>query len=84
MTLDELGAKFRRLNLPASAYSLGRDANESYCLVVGPDGWHVYYSERGNRNSEEVLPSESEACRRLLERVLHDGSVRRWMDDRGA
>ncbi len=84
MTLVELGAELRRLNVPVFAYSLGRDANESYCLVEGPDGWHVYYSERGNRNSEEVLHSESAACSRLLERVLHDGSVRRWMEDRGA
>ena len=84
MTLDELGSELRRLNVPAFAYSLGRDENESYCLVGAPDGWHVYYSERGNKNSDDVLPSESEACDRLLQRVLRDGSVQRWMDDHGA
>ena len=83
MKLDELGFEFRRLNVPTFAYSLGRDENESYCLVCKADGWHVYYSERGSRNSEEVLPSESAACNQILERVLGDGAVRRWMEHHG-
>ncbi len=76
-----LGTLLRRLKVPATVYRLGGDENEAYCLVAEPDGWHVYYSERGNRNSEEVLPSESAACERLLMRVLSDGSVLSWMED---
>jgi len=81
MTLDELGDELRHLSVQAFAYSLGRDENEAYCRVGEPDGWHVYYSERSNRISEEVLPSESAACDRLLQLVLHDGSVRRWIEE---
>lgn len=80
MTVDDLHAELRRRKVPSIAYSLGRDEDEAYCLVREPDGWHVYYSERGNRSSERVLDSESAACEELLERVLHDGAVRRWID----
>jgi len=83
MTLDELDSAFQRLNVPPSAYSLGLDENESYCLVRQPDGWHVYYSERGKKNSEDIFASESAACAALLERVLHDGAVRLWMERHG-
>ena len=62
-------------------YSIGRDENETYCLVQEPDGWHVYYSERGNRNAEKVLASESEACEELARLVLTDRTVRDWMDE---
>jgi hypothetical protein len=75
MFVDELRASLQHHDIPAIAYSLGRDKNESYCLVMEDDRWHVYYSERGNRNAETMFASESDACKELLRRVLEDGSV---------
>jgi hypothetical protein len=82
MRVGELEVELQRRRVPAIAYSIGRDANEAYCLVRELDGWHVYYSERGNRNSERVHAAESVACQDLLERLLRDGSVQRWIDER--
>jgi hypothetical protein len=76
----ELRATFRRLSVPDSAYSIGRETNEAYCLIEEVDGWHVYYSERGNRNAEQVFSSESAAAEELMLRVLDDGAVRRSID----
>ncbi len=84
MMIEDLRAELQRRAIPEFAYSLGRDENETYCLVGGPDGWHVYYSERGNRNDERVLTSEDAACAELLRRVLNDGAVRQWMEDHKA
>lgn len=81
MTIDELRSELQRRTIPGFAFSIGRDENETYCLVREPDGWHVYYSERGNRNAEKVMASESAACEELMRRVLNDGTVRRWMDE---
>jgi hypothetical protein len=58
----------------AGAYSIGVDANESYCLVLEEGRLHVYYSERGHRNDERAFVSESEACQALLD-VLRDDDL---------
>ena len=83
MTIADLRAELERRNIPTFAYSIGRDENETFCLVSEPDGWHVYYSERGHRNLETVFSSESAACDELLRLVTNDGAVRRWMADHG-
>jgi hypothetical protein len=80
VTLDELRAELLRLKAPTFAYSIGNDENEAYCLVFEADGWHVYYSERGRRSSEQTFASESDACRELIRRVMNDGAVREWME----
>ncbi|WP_020018033.1 hypothetical protein [Promicromonospora sukumoe] len=81
MTIDELRSELQRRRVPEFAYSIGRDENETYCLVQGPDSWHVYYSERGNRIAERVFASEATACECLVQMVLNDGVVRGWMDE---
>ncbi|WP_285100707.1 hypothetical protein [Promicromonospora sp. MEB111] len=83
MTIDELRAELQRRQVPELAYSIGRDENETYCLIQEPDGWHVYYSERGNRNAEKVL-AESAACDELFSRLLNDRAVREWMNEHNA
>ena len=77
MTISELHATLEVAGVHAGAYSLDGDENESYCLVEEAGSWHVFYSERGNRNNEAVFTDENNACRDLLERLLRDGSVRR-------
>lgn len=83
MNSGELASELQRRRVPGDAYSLGRDRDEAYCLVGGEGEWRVYYSERGNRNDERVLPSEAEACEELLRRLLSDRTVRRYMEDLG-
>jgi hypothetical protein len=78
MSVDELRASLQHHDIPAIAYSLGRDKNESYCLVMEDDRWHVCYSERGKRTSESIFASESDACEELLKQILNDGAIQVW------
>ncbi|MEV1130535.1 hypothetical protein [Agromyces sp. NPDC049794] len=73
----DLRAELHRLSVPDSAYSIGYDSNEAYCLIEETDGWHVYYSERGRRNGEHVFSSEAHAGGELLRRILADGAMSR-------
>lgn len=83
MTVEELRAELQSRGVPAFAYSIGADANESYCLTSERDGWHAYYSERGARNIEVVFPSEAAACEELRRRVMDDGAIRQWIEESG-
>jgi hypothetical protein len=61
-----------------NAYDLvsGR-RDETYTLISEADGWHVYYSERGQRNEERVHVTEAAAAIDLLERIARDPTTRR-------
>jgi len=76
----ELREMLRRRGVPDSVFSIGRDSNEAHCLIEESDGWHVFYSERGHRNAEQVFSAESDAAEELTRRVLADGAVRSWID----
>lgn len=76
MNTVELQSELRFRHVPDDAYSIGQDRDEAYCLIDVGGAWHVYYSERGNRNDERTFASEEDACRDLLNRLLDDGSVR--------
>lgn len=71
----DLRAELLRLSVPDSAYSIGHDSNEAYCLIEQPDGWHVYYSERGRRNDERVFSSQADAGVELLRPIRADGAM---------
>lgn len=75
MNTTEVQVALQTLGFPAAAYTIGMDRNETYCLVPSGAGWHVYYSERGNRNEERVFTVEDEACHDLLDRLHRDSSV---------
>jgi hypothetical protein len=81
MTVSELKAALDRLRIPSSAFSIGSDVNEAYCMVLIHGRWHVYYSERGNRNNERVHGTEQAACEDLFSRVTKDGAVLNWMHE---
>ena len=56
-----------RLGLPLSIVSFdGPGIGECYAIEHGPEGWAVYYSERGSRVDERAFESESDALRYLL------------------
>ena len=71
----DLRAELDELSVPAIAYSIGRDLNEAYCLTQEVDGWHVFYSERGNRNAERIFSAQADAEAELKRRLLSDGAV---------
>lgn len=81
MTIENLRGELQRRGIPKFAYNIGKDEDETYCLIEEPDGWHVFYSERGKRIDEQVFSSEVAACDELLQIVLKDGVVRQWMEE---
>ena len=76
--VTELQKVFERENIRAHAYDLnGSNVGEQYVMELRPDGWSVYYSERGGKNDEMWFDTEAEACRELMQRVLRDPTTRR-------
>lgn len=71
----EVRETLRRLSVPASAYSIGHDSNEAYCLIEEADGWHLFYSERGHRTAEQVFSTEADAGAELKRRILVDATI---------
>lgn len=47
MTVNELQSRLNNLGVQNDAYCLEDDGDEAYCLRRSPNGWYVYYSERG-------------------------------------
>lgn len=77
MRVEELRQSLEKINIPTSAYSIGSDRDESYCVVLDGGRWQVFYSERGNRVGERTHTSEEDAANDLLTRLLGDRIVRR-------
>lgn len=69
-TTDELQAFLDRQGVPRTAYSIGSDQDESYCLVRQGHEWLVYYSERGRRNELGWGKSEDQGLNLLKLFVL--------------
>lgn len=77
MTISELKAALVRERVRKDAYSLaGGLPNESYCIASCPEGWEVYYSERGSKSGRQVFQDESSACDYFLARILADHAAR--------
>jgi hypothetical protein len=53
------------------------DLEERLVLEVRNGGWVVYYRERGLESGAHLHPTEDEACRDLLDRLLRDPTTRR-------
>jgi len=77
MTLSELKAVLVKERVRESAYSFaGGLPNESYRIALCPDGWEVYYSERGCKSGRRVFQDEHSACDYFLEEILSDHAAR--------
>ena len=73
MKIDELNKLLLIKNVPKEAYSLaGGLPNEAFCLEKLKEGWHVYYSERGNKNTIGKYLHEEEACEALLNKLIKE------------
>lgn len=75
MNRDDLAAALVQRRVPADAYSIEVERDETYCMIPTGDVFDVFYSERGHRNAVRAHASEDSACRDLLDRLLDDGSV---------
>jgi hypothetical protein len=52
------------------------DADDHLCIVPAPDGrWSVYYTERGKRSEEVVLPSLAAARREVVHRLMTSARI---------
>ena len=64
MTVDEMGALFRRNGVPEDYYVLDGSLGPGECYGIEKtgDGWAVYYSERGGKNVLDRVSGEDAAC----------------------
>lgn len=72
MTVEMLQTYFGRLGIPASRYGLGRDQDNSLCVVRHADAWIVYFSERGARWDEVSFDTEATAATYFLGLATQD------------
>jgi len=72
----QLDRALHSLHIAPTTYSLAAPSHEAYCMSEEPDGWHVFYSERGLRTGDRVFSSEASACDALLEMITSDPLTR--------
>jgi hypothetical protein len=75
MNRRKLEETLQAMNVPSHAYSVWEDKNEAYCMIHDAKGFHVYYSERGNRNDEQIYADENAACRYFLLYLKSDSGL---------
>lgn len=69
-TLSQLEALLRSCGFPRNGYSpQGGLPSEAFCVEKLPEGWHVYYSERGGKSTLGKFRTEAEAVACFLEHV---------------
>jgi hypothetical protein len=79
MDRNELRDILDQADIRADVFDLdGRDCDECLRLERTPNGWIVYYAERGLRTNERTFPNEDEACRNILKRLIDDAGARRF------
>lgn len=71
MNREVLSELLHLLGFSAQSYDLywrGETVDdwEVGAMTHEPDGWHVFYAERGERTSERVHATESDACEDFL------------------
>lgn len=70
MTVKDLKVFLIEHNTPEDLYSLdGGLPNEAYCIEKITSGWHVYYSERGKKNTIGRFDTEEAAVRCFLDAI---------------
>lgn len=70
MNRELLRETLRRNNIPDHYYNIDEkgETDQRVCMKKEGDRWKVYFSERGEENSEEFFDTEPEACRGVLKR----------------
>jgi hypothetical protein len=60
---------------PACYELEGRPVEGAHVLEQQGDGWHVFYTERGETFNERVFASESDACEYFLKEITKTEST---------
>lgn len=60
---------------PDTYHLFGAHVGEAFVMDHRPEGWVVFYSERGNESSLRTYQTEAEACADLLARVTVEGDA---------
>lgn len=73
LTRESLAALLDREGIHECAYSLyGSHTSDAFVMDQRPQGWVVFYSERGEECGLRLHPDEAGACLDLLQRVWDD------------
>ena len=73
---DSLRALLKREGIRDAAYCLdGGHPNDKVVLDERPQGWAVYYSERGEETALKSFASESQACQYLFDLIIRDAAA---------
>lgn len=73
---DVLAAHLEAIGVRESSYHLyGAHLDDAIVLDQRPEGWVVFYSERGGEYSLRVHDDEARACADVLSRLLGQGHV---------
>ncbi len=77
LDFSELQSHLRSQGVSPDSYSLGEPVrDECYCIVETSTDWHVFYSERGNKNDLTLFSSFPEAAEHFLGWVLNDPTTK--------
>ncbi|SDP08436.1 hypothetical protein SAMN04489867_1374 [Pedococcus dokdonensis] len=75
-TRDALAAHLDALGIREDTYHLfGAHLNDAMVMDQRPEGWVVFYSERGGEYSLKIHAEEASACADLLDRVFDEEQV---------
>lgn len=78
MNEKELRQRLHSTGIYCSSYALsGEIPFEQYAMENRGRKWFVFYSERGQRNSEQAFDNESDACDYLYSVLVKDPSTRK-------
>ena len=70
LTRERLAVVLDRLGVQPGSYSLfGAHSPDSVVIDHRPEGWVVFYTERGDESGLETFPTEAEACQALFDLV---------------
>ena len=79
MNIKELNELLLVKNVPQDLYSLeGGLPSESYCIEKTEDKWHLYYSERGVKETINYYDTEEEVVDAFLSEIdkyIYDKSI---------
>jgi hypothetical protein len=64
-------ARLRRAKVPDWFYVTDGGLGTGECVGIAqvPNGWSVYYSERGRKSVLDACPDEDSACRAMIRQV---------------
>lgn len=80
MTVNDVAEILHLAQVDPTTYKLYGVADDMCCLFPSGQAWHVFYSEKGNRNDERIFDSEDAACVYFVKWLL--GSAARRYEGR--